>query len=345
MSMKRCKNPAAIKVAVIGYGGAFNMGRQHLQQCANNGMTPTAVVELDEARLVIAREDFPDIETYTNVSDMLRASSANLIIIITPHNSHAPLTLQCLKAGRHVVCEKPMALTTAECDAMIREANKRKLMLSAYHNRHWDGCILEALDHIKQGAVGDIVRIEARMGGYGKPGDWWRSLKSISGGIMYDWGVHLLEYCLQIVKSDIVEVSGFAHSGFWAKQVAWKSDANEDEATAVVRFANGVMLTLRMTSLELNGKNGIVEITGTKGAYVFHGKNYELITPRENGAVHTKGGNREGEEWRYYRNITDHLVKGTQLVITPEWARRPIHIIDLAGRSAAQAKTLKAKYA
>jgi predicted dehydrogenase len=343
--MKRYRKPADIKVAVIGYGGAFNMGRKHLEECARNGMTPTAVVELDPERLAIATDDFPGIETYADTAAMLKQSQANLVIIITPHNSHAPLALKCLRAGRHVVCEKPMALTTAECDAMIRAADKHGLMLSTYHNRHWDGCILEALDHVKQGAIGDIVRVEARMGGYHPPRDWWRSRKSISGGIMYDWGVHLLEYCLQLIKSDIVEVSGFAHSGFWARHVAWKRDANEDEATAVVRFANGVMLTLRMSALELNGKNGIVELTGTKGAYIFHGKGYELVCPGPDGPVRNEGDNREGEQWRYYRNITDHLVKGRKLVISAEWARRPIHIIDLAERSAARSRALKARYA
>ena len=343
--MKRYKHASAIKVAVVGYGGAFNMGRQHLQECARNGMTPAAVVELDPARLEIATTDFPGIQTFSDTTAMLKHSDADLVIIITPHDSHAPLALQCLKAGRHVVCEKPMALTTAECDAMIRAAEKHDVMLSTYHNRHWDGCILEALDHLKRGAVGEIVRIEARMGGYRKPREWWRSLKSVSGGIMYDWGVHLLEYCLQIVKSDIVEISGFAHTGYWAKRVPWKKDANEDEATAIVRFANGVMLTLRMSAIEMNGKSGIVEVTGTEGAYVFDGKHYELIQPGDDSTKRTEGDNREGEQWRYYRNIADHLVKGTRLVISAEWARRPIHIIDLAARSAARGRSIKAKYA
>jgi predicted dehydrogenase len=162
---------------------------------------------------------------------------------------------------------------------------------------------------------------------------------------MYDWGVHLLEYCLQIVKSDIVEIGGFAHAGYWAKRVPWKKDANEDEATAIVRFANGVMLSLRMSAIEMNGKSGIVEVTGTEGAYVFDGKHYELIQPGDEGAKRTEGENREGEQWRYYRNIADHLVKGTRLVISAEWARRPIHIIDLATRSAARGRSIKAKYA
>lgn len=74
---------------------------------------------------------------------------------------------------------KPMAMTTAECDRMIAEAKKQKLVISTYHNRHWDGCILTAVRKIKEGVIGDIIRIEAHMGGYGQPKDWWRSNKAI----------------------------------------------------------------------------------------------------------------------------------------------------------------------
>ena len=71
------------------------------------------------------------------------------------------------------------------------------------------------------------------MCGYGKPGDWWRTSKSISGGILYDWGVHLLEYALQLIDSEMVEVAGYAKTGFWAKETKWKDDTNEDEAIAI----------------------------------------------------------------------------------------------------------------
>ncbi len=223
------KKASEIKVGVVGYGGAFNMGRAHLNEMTRAGMTPVAVAELDAERLEVAKADFPSIQTFPSLPAMLKGSDVNLISIITPHNTHAKLAIQALKAGRHVVCEKPFAITTAECDAMIAAAKKSGLVVSTYHNRHWDGCILAATKQVKSGLIGEVHRVEAQMGGYGKPGDWWRSSKSISGGIMYDWGVHLLEYSLQILDSDIAEVSGFAKSGFWAKQSKWKEDTNEDE--------------------------------------------------------------------------------------------------------------------
>ncbi len=343
--MASFKKPADIKVGCIGYGGAFNMGRSHLNEMRMAGMTPVAVSELDTARLKVAEQDFPGIQTFSSVTDMLKKSDVNLIAIITPHNTHAKLALQCLKAGRHVVCEKPLAITTAECDAMIAEATKRKLVISTYHNRHWDGHILEAVKRIGNGQLGDLVRVECRMGGYGKPGDWWRASKTISGGILYDWGVHLLEYALQIIKSDITEVSAYAHTGFWADQTKWKKDGIEDESTAVIRFKNGCMLTLRISNLEANAKPGIVEFTGTKGQYVMDFNTFEHIAhPAGGETLVTKGKNPSGEGHKLYQNIADHLTKNTPLVITGEWSRRPIHILDLACKSAKLGKALPAKY-
>jgi predicted dehydrogenase len=343
--MKKYKNASDIRVGVIGYGGAFNMGRGHLKEMEQAGMTPVAVCEVDAERLKVAETDFPGIQTYSTVAEMLRKSDVNLITIITPHNTHAKLALQCLKAGRHVVCEKPLAITTAECDAMIAAAKKSGVVLSTYHNRHWDGWILRAVEQIKEKKViGDIYRVEARMGARALPSDWWRTSRTISGGILYDWGVHLLEYGLQLIDSDITEVAGFSKTGYWAPKTKWKKDTNEDEAEAVVRFRNGSWLTLNISSLDSNAKPGFLEITGTEGSYVMDWSGY-TIHKREGQNYSLEQGAHYPNAWeKFYGNIADHLTKGVKLVITPEWSRRPIHILDLAAQSAKKGRTLTAKY-
>jgi len=339
--MKRFKRARDIKVGVIGYGGAFNMGKMHLDLMKRAGMTPVAVADTDTSRLEVAAADLPGIETYASVAKMLRASDVNLVTLVTPHNTHAKLARQCARAGRHVVVEKPMAITTAECDSMIKAARQNRVLVTAFHNRHWDGCVIGALKKLRAGAIGDVVRIEAHMGGYGCPKDWWRSSKSISGGILYDWGVHLLEYTLQIIDSKITEVTGFAKTGFWSKKCAWKSDTNEDEACAMVRFANGAYVNLQISQIESNPKPGAMEIIGTKASYVFDHKSWRLITQKT-----TREDKNPPSRWdAFYKNIADYLTQGTKLVITPQWSRRPIHILDLAGRSARLGRSLKAKYA
>lgn len=342
--MTKFKNKRRVRCGVIGYGAGFAMGKMHLDEMKRVGMAPTVVCEVDESRLKVATDDFPGIETYMSVSEMLRKSDVNLIAIITPHNTHAKLALQCLRAKRHVVCEKPMAVTTAECDRMIATAKANRVMLSAFHNRHWDGCLLQALKVVRRGTIGEVVRAEARIGGHAHPGEWWRSSKSISGGILYDWGVHYLEYGLQIINAPVVEVSGFAHTKFWSTRTRWQKDTNEDEATAIVRFKNGARLTVTATSIDTEPITYPWVITGTKGVHCFNLEQWETIRKVGRRTLSERGMNPPSQWQQYYRNVANHLTHGDRLIITAEWARRPIHIIDLAGQSAQRGKSLKVKY-
>lgn len=338
------ENAADIKVAVVGYGGVYNMGQIHLKDVQKAGMTPRAVVELDDERLAQASIDFPGIQTFSTIDEMLAKSDANLVILITPHNTHAPLALQCIAGGKHVVCEKPFAITTEECDEMIAAAKEADVVISTFHNRHWDGSVMKALEVVRSGQIGDIVRIECHAGGRNQPRDIWRASKSISGGILYDWGVHFLEYSLQLVDSEITEVTGHAKRGFWAPQTKWKDDSVEDEGFAVVRFKNGVWVTLRISHIDSNPRRGLVEVTGTKGTFWWDYDNHEITVRDGAQTIVTKGKNPK-EEWEnYYANIAAHLTTGEPLVITAEWARRPIHILDLAVKSAEKGESLKPIY-
>lgn len=314
----------------------------------NAGMIPVAVCDIDPDRCAAAKTDFPDIETYATVDALLLHGNADLITIITPHDSHTVVALQCINAGKHVVIEKPITITTDQCDALIEASARNNVVLSTYHNRHWDGHILEALEHIRNGEIGDVFRIECHMGSYDQPGTWWRSQRSVSGGILYDWGVHLLEYALQILSpSEMMEVSGYAKDGFWAGSLPFPGDANEDEGYLVVRFADKRWLTLSVSSIDSHNKGdrGILEITGTQGTYLMFFDKW-IIKSVTGGIVTTREGkNQVGQTEKFYENIVGTIQGTATLVITPEWARRPVHILDLAVKSSALGYAQKSKYA
>jgi predicted dehydrogenase len=241
-----------------------------------------------------------------------------------------------------------MALTTAECDALIEAAATAGVVASTYQNRHWDGVILAARALAESGALGTIVRIDLRMGQHGRPRDWWRSSRSISGGILYDWGVHLLEYALQLITAPITEVSGYAWHGHWAAQPGfpWAADANEDEAQATVRFASGQRINLTITSLDAAPERGFVKIVGTQATHLIEWPHGETSTRHADGRTTVERvPTPKGEGEKFYQNIAAHLTTGEPLIITPEWARRPIHILDLAAQSAAAGRALPAHYA
>ena len=153
------------------------MGQLHLTSMAKNeGVEVAAVCELDAERRQVAEEDFPGIKTYGRVGTMLRNANLDLVTIITPHNTHAKLAVQCLNAGVHVVCEKPLAITSAEVKRMQAAAKKNKAMISTFHNRRWDGDFVVLRDLIlKEQIIGPVFRIEAGFYGYGEQGTWWRS--------------------------------------------------------------------------------------------------------------------------------------------------------------------------
>ena len=180
--MKKFKKISDIKVGAVGYGASFMIARQHLNEMKRAGMTLTCVTDIDKSRLIAAKKDFPEVETYDSVASMLKHSDVDLVCIATPHNTHAQLAIQCMNGGLNVVTEKPFAITTQECDNMIAARDANGVMLSTYHNRHWDGWILSAVDNIlKDKIIGDVIKVEAHMSGYGPQRNWWRSSFSISG--------------------------------------------------------------------------------------------------------------------------------------------------------------------
>ncbi len=196
------------------------------------------------ARVEAAKQELPNLKGYfTSLDDMLAMPELDLVVNILPHNLHAPMTLKCLDAGKHVVLEKPFCITVDEANAMIDAARAKGLMLSLFHNRRWDGDYLTIRDLIDRGLIGDIFHVECGQGGYGHPGFWWRSDKAVSGGVMYDWGAHFLDWILNLVPSKITQVTGD-----FQKRV-WNAVSNEDHGQAYIRFENGVVADYWVSSI------------------------------------------------------------------------------------------------
>lgn len=337
MSKKAQKK--VITTGVIGYGGAFNMGMHHLNEMKKvSGLVPTAICDIDPERAKQAKEDFPKLEVYTEVKKMLKESPVELLTVITPHSTHAPLAIQCLKAGRHAITEKPMAVSVKQCDAMIAAAKKSRKMVATYHNRHWDANILGITRLVRSGVIGDVFRVEFVSGGYSKPGEWWRSFKEMSGGNMFDWGAHNMEWILQVVDQPMADISGY-----FQKRV-WDHVTNEDEGIAVVRFKNGAVARLVMSSISAGDANGF-RIMGTKGSIIQEEGGSRVTKVTRTGKTSEKYYPfPKSQHYKFYRNIRDHLLDGVPLIVTPEWARRVIQVFDYASISHQKGRSIPAKY-
>lgn len=322
-----------IRCAALGYGGAFNMGKGHLEWiAATPGMQAIAMCDADPKRAEMAKTEMPHLKGYfTNLDEMLKMEELDLIVDILPHNLHAPTAIQALKAGKHVVTEKPFCINVDEANQMIDAAQQNGRMLSVFHNRRWDGDYLLIQDLIKRGLIGEIFHIECGMAGYNHPGFWWRSNKQISGGVMHDWGAHFLDWALNLVPSKIAQVTG----NF--RKLVWNAVSNEDHGQAYIRFENGATVDLLISSISALPRTKW-RIFGTKGAIEANWKDDLQLVSYANGVEQkstvkiTLPGYGSTQ---YYRNVADHLLMGEALAVKPEQARRVIAVIDAAQRSSA----------
>ncbi|MDH7482028.1 MAG: Gfo/Idh/MocA family oxidoreductase [Armatimonadota bacterium] len=328
-----------IKCAVVGYGGAFNMGKAHAQWMNDTGrMITVAACDINPERMEAAKRDFPNIQTYTDIDDMLRESDAELVVIVTPHNTHADLGLKAIEAGKHVVLEKPMCLTVEEATKMIEAAKKAGVTLTTFHNRRHDGDFMMIKEIIEKGLIGEVFHIEAFIGGYNKPGSWWRSDKEISGGCLYDWGAHFVDWILNLIPEKIENVTGFFH-----KRV-WHDVTNEDQTQAIIRFRNGAMADLQVSNIARLPKPKF-RILGTKGAIIDEWKGtLRLSTEIEGIPIDTEVKYKDSTWHEYYPNLAAHLLDGAPLEVTPESSRRVIAVIETAEKSAKSGKAEPVPY-
>jgi len=317
-----------INCAVVGYGPSFNMGKFHADMISKtSGLKLVAVADVDESRLEAAKKDFPGIATYKNVDDLLENKDVDLVTIVTPHNTHAPLALKALNSKKHVIVEKPMCITTKEADEMIKAAKENNVMLTVFHNRRLDGDFLTLKEIIESGIIGEVFHIEVFLGGYAHPGHWWRSDKKISGGAMYDWGAHVVDWVLNLVKDEVLDVSGYFY------KLVWNDVTNEDHTEALIRFKNGVIANVQISNIAIVQKPRW-RILGTKGGILdIGGGNFKLYVNFQNRNFETLVGSKKTDYSLFYTNISEHLREGKELIVKPEEARKVIAVIEAAEKS------------
>jgi scyllo-inositol 2-dehydrogenase (NADP+) len=324
----------SVSCAVVGYGPAFNMGKAHAGWIKKTkGLDLFAICDVDPKRTKAAEEDFPGIQTFNNLDDLLKVDF-DLATIVTPHNVHAPLALRCLEAGRHTIVEKPMCITTEEATRMIEASRRSKVMLSVFHNRRWDGDYMALKEIIQKGLIGEVYQIEAFAGGFGHPGKWWRSNKEVSGGAMYDWGAHFLDWILNLVPDKMEGIVGFS------QKLVWKDVTNEDDVRAIIRFKSGAVADFQQSSIAMVGKPRW-RILGSKGGIVDGDKVFKVSTFLKGLRAEVQVKYRESNWDGYYQNISDHLNRGRDLVVKPEEARRVIAVMETAERSWRDGSTMQ----
>ena len=185
-----------IRVGVVGFGLAgqiFHAAVIH----ETRGLELAAIVERSGKR---AAQQYPHANVVSTVDEMLADSSIRLCVVATPNDVHRALAEQCLKAGRHVVVDKPLALSSEDAAALARLAKSKKVLLSAFHNRRWDGDFQTIEQLLGSGRIGNPVCFESHFDRFRlelKPGAWRESVGN-GAGILHDLGPHLIDQALAL---------------------------------------------------------------------------------------------------------------------------------------------------
>ncbi|MBQ2712521.1 MAG: Gfo/Idh/MocA family oxidoreductase [Clostridia bacterium] len=179
-----------LTLGIIGFGG---MGGYHERTLRDSGVFRlTALYDTDAE--ACARAEALGYRAVKSVEEL--CALCEVVLIATPNDVHLPYVLQCAAMKKHVICEKPVAMSSKEYEQMMEAAQSNGVVFCAHQNRRWDADFLTVREVIRSGAIGEVQLIESRvMGGNGIPGGW-RKLPECGGGMMMDWGVHLIDQAI-----------------------------------------------------------------------------------------------------------------------------------------------------
>ena len=320
-----------IGVGLVGYGAQFSMGKHHAGQiAATDGLELRGVYDLEPERREAAREEQPSANVYESYEELLNDTKIDLVVLVTPHNTHAPLSIQASKAGKHVMTEKVMCLSTKEADQMLAAAKAAGKALTVYQNRRWDGDFLTVKKLLAEGKLGKVFQIESSVNGWWFPGGW-RGVKACGGGMLYDWGAHLTDQLVQLMlPARPKTVFATSHKGVHDVDI-------ETQTTAAIVFDNGVSAQIDVGCMSYI----------TRPRWLIRGDKASLLMPDwETAKLKNESGEIdipvEKSRWEdIYENLSAHLNRGEQLAVRPEEVRIAMSIIDAAFESAASGKSVE----
>lgn len=335
--------------AIIGFGG---MGGWH----ARNIMEKIPQIEIAGAYDI--RPEAMDkarewgLRAYRSFDELLSDSGIDLLTIATPNNFHKDMAIAAMRAGKNVVCEKPVTLNAGELEEIIRVRDETGKLFSVHQNRRWDKDYLIVKAAREQGLLGHVYFVESKVQGSRQALYGWRGHKLNGGGMLLDWGVHLLDQVMQLIDEPVVEAGAHLHSVFMPEV--------DDNLKLFLRFAGGCSALVEVSTnclinsprWHVQGKEGTLQIDD----WHCGGKLMRLRTDAamawDDDIVYTAAGPTRTmaprpeftmqelplpavqADWvDYYRNILNALDGTAQLLVTPEQALRVMRVIDLLFRS------------
>ena len=254
-----------IGVAIVGAGGAAGVHAGALGRIPDARLVAVAGATRESARaraLAVAH----GARHAADLAEILEDRAVDAVILATPHPLHAAAAIAAAEAGRHVIVEKPMALTATEASRMIDAADRAAVVLSVVSQRRWSAPAQRMKAAIDEGRIGRAALATVELLGWRSPEyyamDAWRgTADGEGGGVLVNQAVHQLDLVSWFL-GPAAEVDG------WIANVNHPGIDVEDSAVAIVRFAGGALATVIASNAQRPGLHGRVHVHGTNGASV-----------------------------------------------------------------------------
>ncbi len=337
-----------IVYGLIGFGG---MGKWHTEILENVPEIELAgIYDIKEEKRKLAEE--AGFHTYETEEAMLADESIDVILVATPNDTHRPIALRAMEAGKNVIVEKPATLSLKELTELEDMAGKTGRFLTVHQNRRWDEDLLTVREILKDQTMGEIFRIESRVhGSRGIPGDC-RKEKAHGGGMVLDWGVHLFDQIFRLTGERRLKTVYATLTNVTNQEV-------DDGFTAVLRFEGGLEVlvevgTNNFISLPrwyVLGENGsaVVEDWDLSGKIVkaFSEEEKEIVPVRTAaGLTKTMAPRREdtirveelprvpGDIADFHRNVAAVLLRGEEPAVKLPEVKRVMRLMETVFESA-----------
>jgi scyllo-inositol 2-dehydrogenase (NADP+) len=274
---------APLRVGLIGYGLAGEAFHAPLI-AATPGLELAAVVTSDPDRAARARRRYPGVRLHPSADGLWDdADALDLVVVASPNRTHVPLARAAIDAGLAVVVDKPLAATSAEGEALAREAERRGVLLSVFQNRRWDGDFLTLRALLDRGELGTVHRFESRFDRWRpQPKAGWResSDPADAGGTLYDLGSHLIDQA-RVLFGPVASV--------YAEVDRRRADVQaDDDVFLALTHRSGVRSHLWSSALA--GEHTLrMRVLGSAGAYVKRGMDVQEAALRAGEAPDSPG--------------------------------------------------------
>lgn len=337
-----------IQLGIIGFGG---MGRWHAENAPRAGVTIAAVCDIAEEKRATARE--LGYRVYNSAEELLADPQVNTVILTVPNYLHKEMCLKAAAAGKNVITEKPAALSVAELDEMEAACKAAGVFFTSHQNRRWDKDMLMVKKAYDEGLLGNIFTIESRLHSGNGYMHEWHLYKKYGGGMMYDWGVHLIDQILFMmpdakVKTVFADIKKVLH------------EEVDDYFKIILKMDNGITAHIELSTYILDyqprwlvgGDKGTMVVKTFAGdGNIYHtGKMLEKLPPQITeteagptrqfapvppGGIVTEPLPAIQSDWTdFYRNVSDVLNGKAESKIKIPEVRRVLSVMEAAWQSA-----------